>query len=123
MRALPALFGLRARAGPCALQCRGAPPRASARPLNSTRIPPAGHAISRSVFTSVRGKLQQTHAWAVSVSHSTHSRPPVLTSDYLFVAQNVVTLCTRACKDSPCAARHCQDAYDVIGCARKMAGG
>ena len=74
----------------------------------------------------MRGELQQTHAWTVSASHSAHSRPPVLTSDYLFVAQNAVAydvLCIRACKGDPCALRLCQDVYVVVSCARKMVGG
>ena len=46
----------------------------------------------------------------VSPSHSTRSRPPVFTSDYLFVVQNVVAydrLYIRECRDDPCAPRLC----------------
>ena len=101
--------------------------RASARTPRIRRVlPPAVNAISRPVSSSARGELQQTHAWTVSISRSTHSRLPVLSSDHLFVAQNVVTydvLCIRACRDDPCAPRLYPDVYDVVGCARKMAGG
>ena len=92
-----------AQAGLCALQCRCAPPRA---PRIRRVLPPAGNTIGAPVFSSARGELLQTHARTVSASHSAHSRPPALTSDYRCVAQNFVArdvFCIRACKDGPCA--------------------